>query len=123
MHYKALILLIYSILHVNTIAACDCIMQPLASEIDRSEYIIEVSILHAFDTIRNDQNSTNTLAFAIAKLETVYKGKLQNGITIEFSPLERTNCDFSFEAGKKYLIFAYKDNVSFKVYKCSFQVS
>lgn len=101
------------------ILCCDCIMEPLESYIDTSQYIIEVEVITAFDTISTDENWDNVNLFSKAVVKKVYKGNLEESDIIDFAPLDRSNCSFSFIEGERYLLFTYKDTTNYRVYHCS----
>ena len=54
------------------------------------------------------------------RIEQVWKGYFQNGIAVVN---ENTNyvdsCDYSFKSGETYLVFAYKQEGTLRVRKCS----
>jgi len=108
------LLVIFSFWVVNSVFACDCIMYPVQSYIDTSEYII----LAKTERVTQEKGMPN-MHHASMSVTRIFKGGLKKGEIVDFGS-DGSDCSLRFEENKEYLLFCFKMNGKFYVYPCSY---
>ncbi len=96
-------------------SACDCLMKPVTVNADESKYVLIVHVTKTEDEAEGYYKGSK----ATVSVSEVLKGDVKKGEVLAFEDKDLSNCTFLFEAGKSYLLFAYRQGDKFTVYRCT----
>jgi hypothetical protein len=113
--------------------ACDCVMTPVEQHIKATPYLLICTAVEILDGSTKEGRQYRSF-MGLINADTISRGKaarirvqedikgaFKAGVTIEVDS-HYSNCEPTFEIGKKYVLFLHKENHALFVTMCSYSV-
>lgn len=115
--------ILISPLFINTVYACSCVQISGSPEHERASRLADFKNAAAVFTGEVVELAENKV---VLKVEKLWKGDTADEITMVTQVKQksdgryvRTSCDYNFELGKKYLVFAYEREGDLTTFQCT----